>query len=81
MGSNGAANAVAEIARLLEHAPVLSAALRQRSFEDGSAAPQLRAFGEQLRPAAAARRTAARAMDVPDRGEVSPPLYVQHNEP
>lgn len=86
MGSAGASNAVAEIAKLLDRAPVLSAAFTQRSLEDGSSTSELLAFGERLQPAAAA--TPARA--APQRAEragtegagpVQQPLQMPGNEP
>ena len=50
MGSEGASNAFAEIAHLLGHPPIASAAFLQREIEDGSATERLLAFGDQLQP-------------------------------
>jgi hypothetical protein len=73
MGSSGASNAVAEVARLLGHAPVLSAAFTQRAIEDGSCIPALLAFGDRLQPP-----TASPAAQPP---QLPQPLYVPRNEP
>lgn len=48
LGSSGGPNAVAEIGRLLGHAPILAAAFTAREVEDGSYAVRLQAFGEAL---------------------------------
>lgn len=48
MGAKGASNAVAEIARLLGHAPVLTSAFTSREVDDGSCAASLEAFGRVL---------------------------------
>jgi hypothetical protein len=52
LGSRGAANAVAEIARLSGRTPLLSAAFVTREVEDGSCAARLRAFGQAVAAAA-----------------------------
>jgi hypothetical protein len=49
MGSAGAVNAVAEISHLLGRVPVDSAAFTSREVLDGSCAPRLQAFGDDLR--------------------------------
>lgn len=54
MGSAGASNAVAEIAHLLGHAPIHSAAFLQREVEDGSCTARLVAFGDELQPGSTA---------------------------
>lgn len=55
MGSGGASNAIAEVARLLTHGVVVaSAAFTARTIEDGSATGPLLAFGESLQPGSAA---------------------------
>lgn len=54
MGSGGASNALAEIARLLGHPPVAAAALSARDFADGNWTARLEAFGEELLPASTA---------------------------
>lgn len=50
MGGSGSANAVAEIARLLGHAPVHAEALLQREVEQGSARGRLAAFADAIQP-------------------------------
>jgi hypothetical protein len=49
MGSAGAVNAVAEIARLLHRKPVASIAFTSREVLDGSCAQRLQLFGDRLR--------------------------------
>lgn len=56
MGSQGASNAISEIAHLLGHAPIASTVLTQREVEDGTGTTRLFAFGEALLPAAAGPR-------------------------
>lgn len=56
MGSRGASNAVAEVAHLLGHAPLLAQAFTAREVEDGSCATQLEAFGRAIREATDAHR-------------------------
>lgn len=48
MGSRGASNAVAEIARLLGKDPVLAEVVTARETEDGSCAAAVEAFGRAL---------------------------------
>ena len=50
MGSAGASNAIAEIAHVLGHSPILVDAFTTRQVEDGSAATRLQAFGDRLIP-------------------------------
>lgn len=59
MGTAGAANAFAEIERLLGHAPLIATAFTGREVEDGSCAIRLQAFGRALQQStgAAAART------------------------
>lgn len=54
MGSGGASNAVAEVARLLGHAPIAAAALSAKDFAGGNWTDRLDAFGEELVPASTA---------------------------
>jgi hypothetical protein len=49
MGSRGAAQAVAEIARLTGRGPLLDAGFTNREVEDGSCAGRLQALGDALR--------------------------------
>lgn len=50
MGSEGASNAFAEVARLLGRAPVASASFLQREVDDGSCTGRLLVFGDALQP-------------------------------
>lgn len=50
MGSGGASNAVAEIARVLGHAPILVGAFTSYEVEVGSGTARLLAFGDELLP-------------------------------
>ena len=54
MGSAGASNAIAEIAYVLGHAPILVDTITTRQVEDGSAITHLQAFGDRLVPPATA---------------------------
>ena len=54
MNAGGAINAYAEVAHLLGHAPVASAAFVQREIEDGSGTTRLLDFGDALEGGAAA---------------------------
>lgn len=58
MGSGGASNAVAEVARLLGHGLLQSAAFTQAQLEDGSATARLLAFGDALQPGSTASQPA-----------------------
>jgi len=51
MGSQGAPNAVAELAELLGRHPLLSTAVTAREVEDGSCASRLQAFGAAVQSA------------------------------
>jgi len=51
MGGRSAANAVAEIGRLLGRAPLLSTSFTMQEVDDGSFAGRLQAFGTALRSA------------------------------
>jgi len=53
MGSGGASNAVAEIAHVLGHAPILVGAFKTKEVEDGSGTGRLLAFGDELLPPSA----------------------------
>ena len=55
MGGAGAPNAVAEVARLIDRAPVMSTAFTMDSVENGSCEQQLRDFGNALRTAEEAK--------------------------
>ena len=46
MGERGAANAVAEVGRLVGRAPICNAAFKTREVEDGILAARLQAFGQ-----------------------------------
>lgn len=59
-GAAGAANAFTEIAHVLGHAPVATAAFLQREIADGSCTGRLLDFGEALQPGTAPRQPAAR---------------------
>ena len=48
MGAKGASNAVAEIGRLLGHAPVAATSFTSREVDDGSCADRLQGFGRAL---------------------------------
>ena len=48
MGERGAANAVAEVSRLIVRAPIFDAAFKTREIEDGSFAARLQAFGKAI---------------------------------
>lgn len=48
MGSRGAANAEAEIARLLQHPAYVAAGITTREVEDGSFAPRLKAIAQAI---------------------------------
>jgi hypothetical protein len=50
MGSGGASNAVAEIAKVLGHAPILVRAFTSHEVEVGSGTARLLAFGDELLP-------------------------------
>ena len=50
MGSAGASNAIAEIAHVLGHAPILVNTFTTRQVKDGSATTHLEAFGDRLVP-------------------------------
>lgn len=50
MGSGGASNAVAEIAHVLGHAPILVGAFTSQEVEGGSGTARLLAFGDELVP-------------------------------
>lgn len=52
MGGSGAPNAVAEIAHMLGHAPLMSTAFTQREVADGSCAGRLQAFATAIQSAA-----------------------------
>lgn len=54
MNSAGASNAVGEIAHLLGHGIVDSAAFTAREIEDGSGTARLIAFGDELQPGSTA---------------------------
>lgn len=56
MGSGGASNAVAEVARMLGRAPVLAAAITAREIADGSFTSRLLEFSEELLPGSAQRQ-------------------------
>lgn len=58
MNSGGGTHALAEVTRLLGHAPVASACFLQREVEDGSCTGRLLALGEQLRGGAGVARPA-----------------------
>jgi hypothetical protein len=58
MDSGGASNAVAEIARILGHAPIQAAALTAREVLDGSCMPRLLAFSDALQPGSTATQPA-----------------------
>lgn len=62
LASGGASNALAEVARLLGHAPVASASFLQREVEDGTCTGRLLAFGDTLQPGAAAAQPPRRAV-------------------
>jgi len=62
MGSRGAANAVAEIARLSGRSPLLSAAFFAREVEDGGCAARLGAFGQAVSAAVIDREPARPAV-------------------
>ena len=51
MGREGASNAVAEIDRLLGHAPLVATAFTTREVDDGSCASRLQAFARALEQA------------------------------
>ncbi|MGN8081361.1 flavodoxin family protein [Variovorax sp. 22077] len=53
MGGQGAPNAAAEIARILDRAPILSSSVTMREVDDGSCAARLQAFGTAVRDAEA----------------------------
>jgi flavodoxin len=58
MGAQGGANAIAEIASILGHDPLVSEVVTARQFEDGSCAQAVDAFGKavsQARPGAPVR--------------------------
>lgn len=59
MGSGGASNAVAEVARVLGHAPIQSLAFTAREVEDGSCTTRLFAFGDALQPGSTASQPAS----------------------
>ncbi len=59
MGSRGASNAIAEIARSLGRAPIATSVLTQHEVEDGSGTARLLAFGDALQPGAAPAQSAA----------------------
>ncbi len=48
MGAQGASNAVAEIGRLLGHAPMAATSFTSREVDDGSCADRLQGFGRAL---------------------------------
>jgi hypothetical protein len=48
MGGKGAPNAIAEIARILHRAPVLSTSFTEREVDEGSGAARLDEFGKTL---------------------------------
>ncbi|KQT10860.1 flavodoxin family protein [Ramlibacter sp. Leaf400] len=54
MNSVGASNAIGEIAHLLGHGIIDSAAFTAREIEDGSGTARLIAFGDELQPGSAA---------------------------
>jgi hypothetical protein len=54
MGSKGAPHAVAEIARLIGHRPILAAAFKQREVKDGSADARIGAFAREVEGAQSA---------------------------
>ncbi|HJV59760.1 MAG TPA: flavodoxin [Albitalea sp.] len=51
MGERGAANAVAEVTRLLGRAPLMDTAFKTREVEDGSCGGRLQAFGRAVQQA------------------------------
>jgi flavodoxin len=65
MGNTGAPNAVAEIGKLLDRWPILSAAFKTAEIEDGSFADRLEAFAEAVQSARGKR-------SVPKVSEFSP---------
>ena len=65
MNAGGAINAYAEVAHLLGHAPVASAAFLQREIEDGSATTRLLGFGDALDAGAAAEPVVQSAQAAP----------------
>ena len=56
MGGAGAPNAVAEVARLLDRAPIHSAAFTMKEVEEGDCRERLRSFASALRDALASKR-------------------------
>ncbi|MBO9512695.1 MAG: flavodoxin [Variovorax sp.] len=66
MNGAGAANAVAEAARLLHAAPILTAEFLVREIEDGSGTSRLLAFGDALASASLAQPPERRAMTEAD---------------
>ena len=61
MGGAGGSNAFGEVARLLRHPPIATAAFLQREIEDGSGTARLLAFGDALQPGSAAAPREERA--------------------
>ena len=61
MNSGGASNAVAEIAHLLGHDVIHTAAFTAREIEDGSGTGRLLAFGDALVPGSTATQPARQA--------------------
>jgi len=60
MNSGGASNAFAEIAHLLGHGVIHTAAFTAREIEDGSGTGRLLAFGDALQPGSTATQPAHR---------------------
>ena len=73
MGSAGASNAVAEIARLLGRSPILTAAFTAREIEDGSGTGRLLEFSEELLPGSAQRQKPHPSVWQPHHRHSSPP--------
>lgn len=56
MGSGGASHALAELAHVLGHTPILVGTFTTREVENGSGIARLLAFGDELLPPSAAKR-------------------------
>ncbi|MBB3176798.1 flavodoxin [Variovorax sp. Sphag1AA] len=66
MNGAGASNAVAEAARLLKSAPILTAEFLVREIEDGSGTSRLLAFGDALKSASVDQSRGHRALTEAD---------------
>ena len=72
MGSGGASNAVAEIAHVLGHAPILVGAFTTREVEDGSGIARLLAFGDALLPPSASATGTGQVFAPSATGDIGP---------